>query len=53
MMSSEVAADATEPPELVPLAAVFPEAMAPSAASLEVAAHAAETPDAAVLASAP
>ncbi len=53
MMSPEVAADAAEPPEVVALAAVFPEAMVPAAVSPEVAAHAAEPPEAAVLASVP
>ncbi len=53
IISSEVAADAAEPPEVVALAAVFPEAMAPSAVSPEVVAQAAEPPEAAVLASTP
>ncbi len=42
-----------ESPGIVAFAAVFPEAMAPAAALLEVAAHAAESSEAVVLTSAP
>ncbi len=52
-MFLEVAAEAAEPPEVVALGAVFPEAMVPVIVFPEVAAHAAEPPEAAVLASAP
>ncbi len=53
IMSSEVAADAAEPPEVVALVAVFPEVMVPAAVSPKVAADAAEPPEAAVLSSVP
>ncbi len=53
MMSSEVAADAAEPPEVVAFVAMFPEVMVPAAVSPKVAADAAELPEAAVLSSVP
>ncbi len=53
MMSSEVAADAAEPPEVVAFVAMFPEVMVPAAVSPKVAADAAEPPEAAVLSSVP
>ncbi len=53
IMSSEVAADAAEPPEVVMLVIVFPEVMVPAAVSPKVAADAAEPPEAAVLSSVP
>ncbi len=53
MMSSEVAADAAEPLEVVAFVAMFPEVMVPAAVSPKVAADAAEPPEAAVLSSVP
>ncbi len=53
MMSSEVAADAAEPPEVMTFIAMFPEVMVPAAVSPKVAADAAEPPEAAVLSSVP
>ncbi len=53
MMSSEVAADAAEPPEVVAFVAMFPEVMVPAAVSPKVAADAAEPSEAAVLSSVP
>ncbi len=53
MVSSEVVADAAEPPEVAALAVMFQEAMAPAAVSPEVVAQAAVPPKAAVLVSVP
>ncbi len=49
IMSSEVAADAAEHPEIAMLVAVLPEVIVPAAASPKEAADAAEPPEAAVL----
>ncbi len=46
-------ADAAEPPEVVALIAVSPEAMVPAAVSSEVVAYAAQSPEAMALTSAP
>ncbi len=53
VVSSEVVADAAEPPEVAALAVMFQEAMAPAAVSPEVVAQAAVPPKAAVLVSVP
>ncbi len=52
-MSSEVAADVAEPPEVVMLVTVFPEVMVPAAVSPKVPADVAEPPEAAVFSSVP
>ncbi len=53
IMSSEVAADVAEPPEVVTLVTVFPEVMVPAAVSPKVAADVAEPPEVAVFSSVP
>ncbi len=53
IMSSEVAADAAEPPEVVTLVTVFPEVMVPDAVSPKMAADAAKPSEAVVLFSVP
>ncbi len=53
IISSEVAADVAEPPEVVTLVTVFPEVMVPAAVSPKVAVDATEPPEVAVLSSVP